>query len=266
MEPSLTSVLYGNKVCLLSYGATTSTMKEETLIGNHAAGSWGIVHLTLNRIFELIASQDSAVKSSKVYLSILMLNHEWDFIDLLAASATSSNHEASCIECTSLEASYEAVEGAMTRRLDYTMNDPRSLLTSHLLININVETINITSNTRCEGSLMFVDLANSERIKPTESNAKYFRDCQSNHRTLAVLRDVLTCVAKKKPRMKLQSQHIPYRNSKLTLFLQDYLQLGLCKIILMTHISSSPNQLVESVNSLTFAKLITADERLEMQD
>lgn len=78
------------------------------------------------------------------------------------------------------------------------------------------------------------------------------------YRTLAVLRDVLGCVAKKKPRMKLQSQHIPYRNSKLTLFLQDYLQLGLCKIILMTHISSDPNQMVESSNSLSYARHITA--------
>lgn len=190
MEPSLTSVLYGNKVCFLSYGATTSTKKDEVLIGNHAGESWGIVHLALRRIFDLISSQDSMAKTTKVFLSVLMLCHESDFVDLLASSSpssehvifVSSNHEPSCIECASLEDSYEALENAMNRRFEFDMNDKRNLLTTHLLITINVETVNIMGSTRCEGSLMFVDLANAERVKPTESNAKYFRDCQSNHR------------------------------------------------------------------------------------
>lgn len=61
-----------------------------------------------------------------------------------------------------------------------------------------------------------VDLAGSERADKTEASGDRLKEAQHINRSLSALGDVISCLARK-------SQHVPYRNSKLTQLLQDSL-------------------------------------------
>lgn len=61
-----------------------------------------------------------------------------------------------------------------------------------------------------------VDLAGSERADKTEATGDRLKEATFINKSLSALGDVIASLAQK-------STHVPYRNSKLTLLLQDAL-------------------------------------------
>jgi kinesin family protein C2/C3 len=66
------------------------------------------------------------------------------------------------------------------------------------------------------GNLHLVDLAGSERVDRSEATGERLREAQHINKSLSALGDVIFSLAQK-------SQHVPYRNSKLTQVLQSSL-------------------------------------------
>ena len=75
------------------------------------------------------------------------------------------------------------------------------------------------------------------------------------NKSLSALGDVVVALASSKaPSHK--GQHVPYRNSKLTLLLQDTLATGNCKVLLIACVCPSAlgtNNFNETMSTLTFA-------------
>ena len=93
---------------------------------------------------------------------------------------------------------------------------------SHLLFMLFLESVEVTSTNQDEkryvaSKLNLVDLAGSERLSKTGAAGDRLKEAQKINLSLSALGNVISALVDGK------SQHIPYRDSKLTRLLQDSL-------------------------------------------
>jgi hypothetical protein len=104
------------------------------------------------------------------------------------------------------------------------------------------------------GGLKLVDLAGSERLNRTGTlnDAVRLKETVNINKSLSSLSDVFTALASK-------ASHIPYRNSKLTMLLQDCLS-GDGKALMFVNVSPTVASSQETVCSLRFASQVSQVE------
>ncbi|WJX65019.1 hypothetical protein P8452_49726 [Trifolium repens] len=123
---------------------------------------------------------------------------------------------------------------------------------SHSVLTIHVRGRDLVSNSVLKGCLHLVDLAGSERVEKSEAVGERLKEAQHINKSLSALGDVISALAQK-------SQHIPYRNSKLTQVLQDSLG-GHAKTLMFVHINPEINAIGETISTLKFAERVASIE------
>lgn len=149
------------------------------------------------------------------------------------------------------EAMQQLIEGAANRKVAST-NMNRASSRSH-----SVFTCLIESKWESQGikhhrfsHLNLVDLAGSERQKSSGAEGERLKEATNINKSLSTLGLVITnliAVSNKK------SQHVPYRDSKLTFLLQDSLG-GNSKTTIIANISPSSCCAAETLSTLKFAQ------------
>ena len=98
------------------------------------------------------------------------------------------------------------------------------------------------------GKISFVDLAGSERLKETHSQGEMIKETGNINKSLFVLGKVISALTDKKN----TNQHIPYRDSKLTMLLSDSIG-GTAKTLMIACISPSDVYGEEILSTLNYA-------------
>ena len=101
------------------------------------------------------------------------------------------------------------------------------------------------------GKISFVDLAGSERLKETNSKGGMLKETGNINKSLFVLGKVISSLTDKKN----TNQHIPYRDSKLTMLLMDSIG-GTAKTLMIACVSPvSPSSVYsdETMSTLNYA-------------
>ncbi|GLT26597.1 hypothetical protein SLA2020_016520 [Shorea laevis] len=129
------------------------------------------------------------------------------------------------------------------------MNDRSSR--SHSVLTVHVHGQDVSGNI-LRSCLHLVDLAGSERVDKSEVTGDRLKEAQHINKSLSCLGDVITALAQK-------NSHIPYRNSKLTLLLQDSLG-GHAKTLMFAHVSPEEDSFPETVSTLKFAQRVSSVE------
>ena len=93
-------------------------------------------------------------------------------------------------------------------------------------------------------------MAGSERLKESKSQGEMVKETGSINKSLFILGKVISCLADKK--LAANTKHIPYRDSKLTMLLQDSLG-GSSKALMIACVSPSQVYLEETLSTLNYA-------------
>ena len=141
----------------------------------------------------------------------------------------------------------KAMESGNTHRIvkETSMNDKSSR--SHAIFIIYVEASEeVEGKTLIKaGKLNLVDLAGSERQKKTNTEGDRLKEAIKINLSLSALGNVINALVEK-------SSHVPYRDSKLTLLLQDSLG-GNTKTLMIAVVSPADYNYDETLSTLRYA-------------
>lgn len=199
-----------------------------------------------------------------ISVSVLEVYNE-QIRDLLATTQTSKgleirqpservHHVAGMVEAKveNINEAWEVLQAGSSTRAVGSNNINEHSSRSHCMLCILVRAKNLISGECTKSKLWLVDLAGSERLTKTEVQGERLKEAQNINRSLSALGDVISALATK-------SNHIPYRNSKLTHMLQDCVG-GDSKTLMFVQISPSEQDLGETLSSLNFATRVRGIE------
>eukprot|EP00276_Gloeochaete_wittrockiana_P008853 CAMPEP_0184658688 /NCGR_PEP_ID=MMETSP0308-20130426/26510_1 /TAXON_ID=38269 /ORGANISM="Gloeochaete witrockiana, Strain SAG 46.84" /LENGTH=870 /DNA_ID=CAMNT_0027097865 /DNA_START=48 /DNA_END=2660 /DNA_ORIENTATION=+ len=258
-RPLVTSVLDGYNVCIFAYGQTGSG-KTYTMEG--PPSDRGVNYRALAELFRLAISENAADYDYDIRVSLLEVYNE-QINDLLAdpkegrrdvRSGPSGTYipDLTMVPVKSDEEVGKVMEmGSRNRKVGATaMNTDSSR--SHLVLTVYVEGVNKATGIRSTGKLNLVDLAGSERLSKSLATGDRLKEAQSINKSLSALGNVIASLAQK-------NAHVPYRDSKLTMVLQDSLA-GDSKTLMFVQLRPSELHVSETVCSLNFAQRVRSVE------
>ncbi|KAG5135878.1 hypothetical protein JHK82_020609 [Glycine max] len=266
------SALDGFKVCIFAYGQTGSG-KTYTMMGKPDAPDLkGLIPRSLEQIFQISQSLKDQGWKYTMHVSLYEIYNE-TIRDLLSLNRSSGNdhtrmensaptpskqhtikHEsdlATLEVCSVDEISSLLQQAAQSRSVGRTqMNEQSSR--SHFVFKLRISGRNERTEKQVQGVLNLIDLAGSERLSRSGATGDRLKETQAINKSLSSLSDVIFALAKKE-------EHVPFRNSKLTHFLQPYLG-GDSKTLMFVNVSPDQSSAGESLCSLRFAARVNACE------
>jgi hypothetical protein len=149
-------------------------------------------------------------------------------------------------DCRKSEEVVEAIlEGTKNRKIgSHELNKDSSR--SHSIMTIYI--ISEVDGLKKYGKISFVDLAGSERLKESKSQGDMIKETGNINKSLFTLGKVISSLTDK----KLNKQHIPYRDSKLTMLLMDSIG-GTSKTLMIACVSPSAVYAEETMSTLNYA-------------
>ncbi|KAI4348672.1 hypothetical protein L6164_009368 [Bauhinia variegata] len=260
IQPLIRSVMDGYNVCIFAYGQTGSG-KTYTMSGP-SAGSFrdvGINYLALNYLFQISSQRKETIKY-EIYIQMVEIYNE-QVRDLLSEEAVikypfpyeirSCNENGLNLPDATLQPVKSSTDvlslmklGEVNRAVSSTALNNRSSR-SHSVLTVHVHCKDKSGSTT-RNCLHLVDLAGSERVDKSQVTGERLKETQYINKSLACLGDVITALAQK-------NSYIPFRNSKLTLLLQDSLG-GHAKTLMFAHVSPEEVSFGETVSTLKFAQ------------
>ncbi|KAL0468281.1 kinesin domain-containing protein [Neurospora intermedia] len=257
----LDSVLDGYNATVFAYGAT-GCGKTHTITGTPQ--SPGIIFLTMQELFEKI-NERSGEKHTEVTLSYLEIYNE-TIRDLLVPPGSATNKQGlmlredpnqgvSVAGLTShkpkdvQEVMDMIVQGNEYRTVSPTAANAVSSR-SHAVLQINVAQKDrnaAVNEPHTMATLSIIDLAGSERASATKNRGERLLEGANINKSLLALGSCINALCD--PR---KSNHVPYRNSKLTRLLKFSLG-GNCKTVMIVCVSPSSEHFDETQNTLRYA-------------
>ena len=271
------SMIQGNNICIMSYGQTC-TGKTYTIQGEQ--NNQGIVSKAAEELFEIFDnllkrnnSQNQKNTNNKSFdtlnnsqyfikarftMTIIEIYNEQIF-NLLEESTPNLNiyedlngnliiPDLSPININNFEEAKKLFKLAEKFRHTSTTEFNERSSRSHCIFSFHIK-LTDNENRIIRSTLNVIDLAGSERInKGQNNNEKIKKEALSINLSLHSLGNVLNAIANK-------SNHIPYRDSKLTHFLKNSLNEKY-NILLLLHISPNIKDLSETISTLQFGERI----------
>ncbi|ETW07976.1 hypothetical protein H310_02363 [Aphanomyces invadans] len=266
VEPLITSALDGYNVCVLAYGQTGSG-KTHTMLGNlNSDVNKGLCPRVFRQVFDQGQDNQSEVE---MHLSVLQVYNE-KVLDLVQPSPVPLDIRVdkklgvtvpnrTWVAVSKVEECMLVMEKALRHRAVAAndLNDASSR--SHCITSLKVRRTKPSSTHARHGDVVvveskinLVDLAGSERLGSSNSEGERRSEAQHINKSLLALRHVLL-------QLKNKQDYVSYRDSKLTLLLQDAIG-GHAKTLLFVCVNPAASCAHETKCSLAFGERANAVE------
>ena len=255
VKPSLDILLKGGVVTCFAYGQTgsgkTYTMK-------------GIQDSAIYNIFDNFSELQTLLKKNfKFFISFFEI-YSGRLYDLLnnrnkVMALEDKNQKVQIYGLTEKEVfnpkeMQDIVDYANAMRTTHNTVTNETSSRSHAICNFVVKVEGKREDEEY-AKLTLVDLAGSERATETQSNNKSrLAEGAEINKSLLALKECIRALDARKTKGN-NDQHVPFRNSKLTLVLRDSFlgKANLCKIIMISCVSPSNHSSNHTINTLRYA-------------
>ena len=254
--PILESIMEGYNGTIFAYGQT-GTGKTYTMEGNDNETDKGIIPRSIDWIFNNIKNYPA--QQFLVRVSFVEIYNE-EVRDLLSKTKRQKLNvrekdkvfyveNVTVIQAENSQMTLDIMKaGRVNRATGATKMNPGSSR-SHSIFSITVESSTLDEQGEAHykvGKLNLVDLAGSERQSKTESTGERFIEATKINLSLTCLGSVINKLVSGK------QQYIPYRDSKLTMLLQDSLG-GNTKTVMIANVGPADYNYDETLNTLWYA-------------
>ncbi|KAL7539613.1 hypothetical protein ACHAXR_009451 [Thalassiosira sp. AJA248-18] len=258
-EPLVQSCVDGFHVCMFAYGQTGSG-KTHTMIGE--AQNRGLIPRAVEKLFSQKRDIEQGREGVSVDIRVELLEiYNEEVRDLLDDNAgpdgqliklkLSSNEAVGNVKVNARDGKEVAgiLQLAQERRCVKATKSNAESSRSHLLFTIHFDVSSVSSDgVSRSGCLHIVDLAGSERVDKSGSHGALLTEAKHINTSLSALSHVIEKLQAKKS----SSEHIPFRDSKLTYLLRNSLG-GDSKTLAIVCCSPHQAHFNESLNSIRFA-------------
>jgi len=259
-EPLVQSAVDGHNVCLFAYGQTGSG-KTHTMLGTKDAP--GLIFRSVEKLFDAKQQlENNGCDNWKVKMSIEMLEvYNERISDLMTEEdveliiSENAVVNASSVEVGCNREVEKILDIAQKKRVSKSTDSNSQSSRSHLIFTIKFEATNSNDNLSRHGKLHICDLCGSERLSKSGAHVKggaLLKETQAINSSLSTL---ASCVEK----LQTGSDHVNFRDSKLTHLLQNSLS-GDSKTLALVCCSPLPEHYHESLCSLRLASRINRVE------
>lgn len=237
------SALDGYNVCIFTYGQTGSG-KTYTM----SKPKDGLIPRSLNQIFERIQNLTSLGWKFELHGQFFEIYGDSinDLISKNKSNGVDINHIEK-IKLYGVEQIHYILSRANLKRSTASTNSNNESSRSHSIFRFSINGTN-KDGIEFQSILNLIDLAGSERISSSQVKGVRLKETQAINKSLSAIGDVINALS-------LKSNHIPYRNSKLTYLLKDSLG-GDSKTLMFVNVSCLKEHFNESLNSLRFANKV----------
>ena len=263
--PVVRAAMEGYNGTVFCYGQT-GTGKTHTMEGSlDPPGERGIIPNAFDTVFADIDASEAVDKTFLVRASFLEIYNE-NVRDLLAKDQTKTcalketpekgvyvDGLTTFVVKSALEMRKVLEVGKKNRSVGATLMNADSSR-SHSIFTVTVETSETAPGEPSNsgearirvGKLNLVDLAGSERQSKTQASGDRLKEATKINLSLSALGNVISALVDGK------SQHIPYRDSKLTRLLQDSLG-GNTKTVMIANVGPADYNFDETMSTLRYA-------------
>jgi kinesin family protein C2/C3 len=248
--PLATSVLDGFNVCIFAYGQTGS---GKTFSMSGTDKNPGLNLRVLQELFRIRTERELDFDTT-ISLMVTEIYNETIrdlFVTKQKKLEVKENPDKSHsvpgiteMQVSSAEEVLKAMGQTQANRttLQTEMNEESSR--SHSIVQVLAKTVSRKDKKELHGRINLVDLAGSEDVSKSGVTGEGLKEAQNINKSLSALGDVIQA-------LQAKSQHIPYRNSMLTMMLKDSLG-GDSKTLMIVQCSPARGSVTETLSSLNF--------------
>ncbi|GAB0492228.1 hypothetical protein MMPV_003489 [Pyropia vietnamensis] len=259
------SAIDGYRVCIFAYGQSGSG-KTHTMLSSADGEELGVIPRAVAQIFDHTERMASDGWKFELKASFMEVYND-QVRDLLGSAAEDANvkydvrfdaathlsvvSNLTTVTVNSREEVDKVISTSLSNRSTASTRSNERSSRSHCVFRLHISGSNVHGG-NVSGLLNLIDLAGSERVKFSGVEGARLKEAQAINKSLSALSDVISSLANK-------DKHVPYRNSKLTFFLQDSLG-GDSKTLMFVNLSPASAHFSESLCSLRFAQKVNACE------